>query len=392
MATPAERLAREARAIRRVEDPPPAWEAEFADESGVAVYAAELEGVDGRKQLLVPRSDATERQRRAFGAAWSVWERHGGERSIVPVVATGDEPRPWLALGPPDSEGRFGQEPLPEAAVRALLVDLAEGCWVIRRSPWDGVADPRQYRLTADGASAAVRWPLSVQERESPVVRTLGEIGYEALTGEEPATERCPLPQTIRSSGRYTERLCAVVETALAAPPARYANPYELKRALLFGPEAERTGDSHETEVSGRPMGSGPAAGRSESGTATAGHDGRSSESEKANRRETARGGSDTGITRRAVVGALGLSAIPFAGAFAARSPDDAAESPTPEPPDASFAFADEGTAIRVTHAGGNSIAADRLLVRNTRYSGIGNYEWAAFTTEDTVESGDTML
>ena len=199
MATPAERFARDAPPIRRVEDPPPAWEAAFADESGVAVYAAVLRDTEERKQLLVANADATERQRKAFTAARSAWQRHSRERAIVPVVATGDEPRPWLALDPPESGDRIDGDPLPEAAVRSLLVDLAEGCWVIQRSPWPGAPDPRQYRLGADGTSAAVRWPLSNREAgESTTVRTLGEIGYEAVTGEEPPHSTTGFPTRSR--------------------------------------------------------------------------------------------------------------------------------------------------------------------------------------------------
>ena len=391
MAIPAE-FARETRAIRRVEQAPAAWEAEFADEPGVAVFAAELRDTDGRAQLLTLDTDTTERQRRAFAAARSLWRRYGRERSVVPVVATGDEPRPWVALDPPETGVGLGKEPLPEATVRALLVDLAEGCWVIRRSPWSGVPAPRQHRIEADGSGAAVHWPLTVPERrESPAVRTLGEIGYEAITGEQPAAERKALPASVRDCGRYSERLCAVVESALRAPSGRHANCYELKRALLFGPATEPVGDTHRKDESGRAEGRSLAVGRFESGITTADHGGQAPGDGTTNSRSTEQGRNESGVRRRAVVGALGLSAIPLAGVFAVGSPGDGAESPTPYPPEASFVFADEGTAIRVTHAGGDPIAADRLIVRNTRYSGIDDYEWTAFSTVDTVEPGDTI-
>jgi hypothetical protein len=391
MATPAERFVREAPAIRRLEAPPPDWEAAVADEPWVAVHAAELRGVDGRVQLLTPGADATERQQRGFSAARSAWQRYGGEDAVVPVFATGEEPRPWLALDPPGSGTRLGGEPLPETAVRAVLTDLAEGCWAVRRSPWRGAPDPRRYRIAANGTSAAVYWPLSDNDGDdSRTVRALGEIGYEAITGEKPTTDENELPAAVRENGRYSERLCGVVEAALTAPRGGYADCYELKRALLFGTETERTGEQQRA-AGRRQAGKSPAAtGRSEDGERTPGDEPAGREP-TADRRATAGGRFDVSVGRRAVVSALGLSAVPLAGAFAVRSPDDAAGSPTPEPPEASFAFADEGTAIRVTHTGGDPIAADRLIVRNTRYSGTDDYEWAPFSAEETVEPGDTI-
>lgn len=337
---------------------PEEWTAAYGETDFVRVLAARSDS--GRElQVLTVDADATASQRSAFERARSEWLTHDEASVIVSVVAHGDTPRPWLAIDPiPPSTA----EMVRSERVRSLVIDLAEGIWLIESAGSVPLPKRDQLCLDAQTGSARVCWPIDpTRQSESDGVELVGAVGHELLTGQEPPSEGAPdwpergdPPQLWRS-----------VESALAddAPDSCY----ELKRALLFGPATPPVGTPEE-----------PATARAD-------------ESEKSPPQSL-----PGQASRRTVVGVIGLGVLGGAGLLARGAGTTNSEDTEPEgPPEASFEFEQGRTTMTVTHTGGDDIEAGQLVIKNTRISGTGTYRWTefeAYDAETTVSEGDSIV
>lgn len=337
---------------------PEEWTAVYGETDFVRVLAARSDS--GRElQVLTVDADATASQREAFERARSEWLTHDEASVIVSVVAHGDAPRPWLAIDstPPSTAERVRPE-----RVRSLMIDLAEGVWLIESAGSVPLPKREQFWLDAQTGTGRVCWPLDpTRQSHSDGVELVGAVGYELLTGQEPPPEGPP---------EWPERgdppqLWRSVESALAddAP----ASCYELKRALLFGPATPPMETSEE-----------PAAAHAD-------------ESEESPPQSL-----PGQASRRTVVGLIGLGVLGGAGLLARGAGTTNSEDGAEEgPPEASFEFEQGRTTMTVTHSGGDDIEAGRLAIRNTRISGTGTYRWTEFEgydAETVVSEGDSIV
>ena len=335
---------------------PEEWTAAYGETDLVQVFAARSDS--GRElQVLTVDADATASQRAAFERARSEWLTHDEASVIVSVVAHGDEPRPWLAIDPTPPPTA---ETVRPARVRSLMIDLAEGIWLIESAGSVPLPEREHLHLDSDAGTGRICWPLDpTRQSDSDGVELVGAVGHELLTGREPPPDHAP---------EWPERgdpppLWHSIESALAddAPDSCY----ELKRLLLFGPATPLATPPEEPSAADTSEESPP---QPLSGQAS----------------------------RRTVVGVLGAGLLGGAGLFArgartANPDDDEREGP----PEADFEFEQGRTTMTVTHAGGDDIEAGRLLIKNTRISGTGTYHWTEFEGYDeatVVSEGDSLV
>lgn len=354
MTDPSAQFAARASGLRDGRAAPEEWTAACGED--VEAFAARSEGRE--RQVLAISADATPGQREAFEARRSAWLEHADVAAVVSVVAHGDDPRPWLAIDPPNPSAA---ETVPEGRVRSIAVDLAEAFWLIESA---GDPTPRrgQIRLDPQTGTARVCWPVAPdREPRSDGVERIGAVAYELLTGNEPPTEGLPDWPGEDSP----PRLWHTITSALA--DSSLDSCYELKRALLFGPAVsapeQPAVDADEPEP--------PAD-------------------------STARGLPEE-LSRRTAVGVLGMGALGVTGLFArgTGTANSDSEVESEGPPTASFEFDQGRTTMTVTHDGGDDIEAGRLAIHNTRISGTGTYHWTDFEgydAETTVSEGDSIV
>lgn len=325
----------------------------------LSLFSARLPDIDGEVAVLAVGSEATETEQATFEQARSAWLGAGHSEEIMSVLAHGDSPRPWLAVEP---WSPLPSDSLPPATVRSLLIDFAEGVWQIESADWAPPARA-QFRFSPETGRGAVGWPLGSTDAQSSVER-VAAVGYELLTGETVPEGELNWP----GAGRPPQ-LWTVIETALTAP-STYANCYELKRALLFGPTT--------------PLASPRAAEPATSPAQTSQPDSKGT-------------GIGAQLSRRAAVGVLGLGALGLTGLFARGSNTDSGTEQSQDDglPDASFRFVQERTTLEVVHDGGDTITAGNLFVRNPRISGENIYLWSDYEGYDDttpVSEGDSIV
>ena len=343
--------------LRDGQPAPEEWGPLTGDVPWISQFSARLPGADREVAVLTTGPGATETQQTTFERARLAWLGAEHAAGLVSVLAHGDSPRPWLAVDP---WSPLPTESRPPTTVRAVLIDLAEGVWQIESAGWRPPTRA-QFRFAPETGRAAVCWPLADTGGPSGVER-IAAVGYELLTGEA-----VPEDEPVWPGAGDPPQLWDVLETALTSP-STYANCYEFKRALLFGPT---------TPLAGPPTAESPSPPTEESQPTGAGVGGQ--------------------LSRRAAVGVLGLGALGLTGLFARGSDTD---SPTEKSqddglPDASFRFIQHTNTLRVTHAGGDALEAGNLFVRNPRVSGENTYLWSdypGYNDQTSVTEGDTIL
>ena len=345
--------------LRDGQPAPEEWGLLTGDVPWISQFSARLPDADREVAVLTTESGATETQQTTFERVRSAWLAAEHAAGLVSVLAHGDSPRPWLAVDP---WVPLPTESRPPATVRAVLIDLAEGVWQIESAGWRPPTRA-QFRFAPETGRAAVCWPLADTGGPSGVER-VAAAGYELLTGEA-----VPEDEPVWPGAGDPPQLWGVLETALTSP-STYANCYEFKRALLFGPT---------TPLAGPPIAE-PAPSSSQTAEP-----------------QSTEGGVGAQLSRRAAVGVLGVGALGLTGLFARGSDTDSPSEQSEEtgPPDASFRFTQNTNTLRVTHDGGDAIKAGNLFVRNPRISGENIYLWSDYPGYDdqtSVTEGDSIL
>ncbi|WP_436901443.1 hypothetical protein [Halovenus halobia] len=343
--------------LRDGQPAPEEWDPLTGDVPWISQFLARLPDADRKVAVLTTESGATETQQTTFEQVRSAWLAAEHSAGVISVLAHGDSPRPWFAVDP---WAPLPTDSRPPATVRALLIDLAEGVWQIESAGWTPPTRA-QFRFSPETGRAAVCWPLGDTGGPSGVER-VAAAGYELLTGEA-----VPDGNLVWPGAGDPPQLWDVLETALTSP-STYANCYEFKRALLFGPT---------TPLAGPPVAESASPPTEESQSTGAGGGGQ--------------------LSRRAAVGVLGLGALGLTGLFARGSDTDSSTEQSQDDglPDASFRFIQHPNTLRVTHAGGDTIDAGNLFVRNPRISGENIYLWSDYPGYDDqtpVSEGDSIL
>lgn len=254
--------------------------------------------------------------------ALSAWSEMAADDTITAIRGTGDTPRPWLTAA---AEGRPLTEtaPLSVDQTRSVLAAVSEALRHAETAGYSWVpVEPGDVRVSPDDTTAAsLDWPVDPSRwdsestpqtasgdtgnrDESSVVR-LGAIAYYALTGQQPtqsdgetAGGRVPSPSAV--DGAVPSQFDAVVERALHSDPdQRYESPYAFKRAVLF--ESQQPGASAPTNT--------PATGPASGETATTGQKREDGPPEPAGETATGPSQSHPNVSRRAMLGAVGLGA-----------------------------------------------------------------------------------
>jgi len=399
----------------------------------VHVYRGTLTDA-GPARLFVLAPDAPEAAQAAFERAATAWERCSEYRGIVPVLARGEGPRPWIAVADVDGR-RLPETALPVEAKRHVLADVAEGLRGAHRAGYHHLGTTPSHVWVVDAADGAgagyagrLDWALeracllALGDLSGPYtppelladpadadgaradVYALGAVAAEAMTdgpaGDDYEGEAARAPAAPGGSPP-----CAAVDVlsrALAADPAdRYDSVYAFKRALLFEAGADPTD------------GDGTGAGATEREEDTrAGEPGDPGEVME-------RDGTDSDtlspVRRRAVLGALGLGVAGTAtaggawlfgagGAGDAGTADAAPSGIGPgddryddtggrrSTPEAAFSFALQPLTVTVAYEGGDTFPAGELSVRSEALSG-GERTWSAATDTDPdrpVQRGET--
>lgn len=428
----------------------PAIERAVLEKSGacVHVYGGRLLDGDEVRLLALSPTAAGENARERFRAVVSEWESCRDVDGVIPVLARGETPRPWVATEPVEGTALAGAHGISPEVLRAVVADVAEVMEQAHRRdaqfcfpPADGIYlrdDGGRCAVVADwglrtgvcdtppGSSADVTGASRFRRR---AVTHLGEVLLEATpddapTGESP--DRMPA-----ESERTREAPVEIAQKALAPDPSeRYGTPYDVKRALLF--ETAATTDRKGCEPSGE----------STNSRADQTADGPVSPSRfPAENRLTGR------VDRRVALGVLGATLLGTGGLVATlgRGGDDSGESSapaltgeldrsagggeerTPPPrrdgtaadssgddssppeqhvtgplygsygrdgPETAFEGSVEGETFRLTHAGGNNLHAPNVVLRGEVLADRAELRWdrALWSTDGgTVTPGDDI-
>lgn len=250
-----------------------------ADPGGVAAYAGRLVG-ERPVRLFALRPPAREPLREAFEAVRTEWELAGQHPGVTGVLASGDEPVPWLAVeqvrgesfreigpalsGPERWEVIAGiAETLYQVGTAHLVchpglihVDREEGLAV--RLDWaiDRVRLSRDTDGESEGESdSAADLPDDIRSYVAPEVRadrsagdqrsdvySLGKLAQYGRSGNVSPGEGADSHRPGATPPESPVKVWVANRATNADPDRRFDSPYAFKRAALFGPTA--TGDA----------------------------------------------------------------------------------------------------------------------------------------------------
>jgi outer membrane protein assembly factor BamB len=309
------------------------------------VYAARLENRSEPVRVLTPAPAHSTVVERAFERVAADWRDAGTHPNVVTVHASGNTPRPWLALDAAGTPLTDLDLPLAAEAGKQVVADAAEGLRAVTRADaGDAGLGPDAVRVDRSNGELTARIEFDVERvcrvatGERPVspetppeqldtpqesdersaVYRLGAVAFIVLTGEPLVLSAETTEAAIRAGAlrppaavdpEIPRALGDVVWTALAFDPTdRYESPYEFKLALLFDA-------SEPTPAAGHPPAAGPVeqqAPREDPGEASA----LSDEAPDATAEGDDNPGNDatadtgSGLSRRQTLGALGLGVV----------------------------------------------------------------------------------
>ena len=297
-------------------------------DSPVYVYTGTLVDSSETVRIFTSAPDVSDDVQRQIERAFEEWQRLGTHPGISTVLASGDEPRRWIAVTNA-GQSLSAVAPLSAERTRSVLADVAEALRPAlalgegrstTTDPSQKVSvTPQHVRVVDEGG--LLDWPVesegdgpdepvesedrfserissrtpydspappdgATETSEQRAVFRLGAIAFEAVTGQPPTVGDCPSSVDEAVPVAFD----TVVERALDPDPReRFGSLYEFKRALLFERSLERDTSPATPETI------------AERWSETVGDDTDTLESA----RET-----EEDISRRAVLGALGVGAV----------------------------------------------------------------------------------
>lgn len=328
------------------------------------VYRARLVDVSRPVRVFTPAPDTSDAVASAFERAARRWCSLDDHPGVVTALATGDAPRPWLAVADDDSlTDARGALSFDEQT--AVLGDVAEALRHAVREEAVPVVWPRHVRVRTAGDAAAsviarIEWPLgracqigagqesvtpytppelladTARTTERSVVYALGGVAFYALTGAPPVetNQVDDLEAAIRDGdvGRATTldptlppAVDEVLGTALATNPVdRYDSVYECKLALVFdltsaGTDGATTDSPAASTAANERVNRASAGGETGTGDGqpTRGGDGQTGDEREAKAGDAGREAADSGsgigipnVSRRAALGSLGVGTV----------------------------------------------------------------------------------
>lgn len=304
------------------------------------IYTARLRDVAEPVRVVTVAADATATEREAIVHGLETWQALASHPAISTVHASGEHPRPWLAVTASGTSLDEGA-PLSVDQAESVVADVAEAVRHAAtgsndpetRGPDPVPVAPADVRVLAgeETTAACIDWPLDPSLRSSETddplpsppetgaeadtpdrraVFRLGTLAYYAVTGQAPVAaenaesaiheQRWPSPSFVNS---VPSSFDAVVDRALHPDPTeRYDSPYEFKRALLFDsePAVDSTGAEPRASASSVDSGETPAPAEGHPGAGDRPLDSTAGEGER----------NDGTMGRRMLLGALGLGTV----------------------------------------------------------------------------------
>lgn len=368
-------------------------------------YTGTLVEGDGAVLIVTLAPAATASQRRTFPAMSYPWPA-SRSHAVADVVEHDTEPRPWVALDAAAFESPDAVAgDLTAGEVAGVLESVAEAFHALLAAGAPLPA-PRCVFVDSGRASGRVLPPLDGrpntranaddEEPEREAVQQLGALGYELLTGSTPPDDGAAADGLDGADQR--EQIGAVVVNALQPAPA-LDSPYEFKRALLFGREADASTERAPAPEDGRsatdttPPASERPPTEPDGATAEGPDSADSGDQEPVTRADA----EEQIVGRREAVGLLGVGLLTLGGApmlqstFGGAEGSEATEAGV-QIPQAEFEFETGAGTLHIRHAGGDRLTAANLVVRRPQVSGIDHLPWsdyAGFEPDSTVWVGD---
>ncbi|MFC7071695.1 PQQ-binding-like beta-propeller repeat protein [Halovenus rubra] len=285
------------------------------------VYGARLDG--SRVRIVTPAPDALPDTRAMVTDRFEAWSAHSTHHALTTVHASGETPRPWLAV---DTTGA----PLPDVAplspedARTVIAPIAEALRKVTATEGRIPVEPTNIRILAGNSGetqisgSRLDWPLRAElpdqspyvppatgEEEASagrdIVFQLGALASYAVTATPPADDGEETHRDEQSRSPNNSELPAafeaVIDTALESIPGeRYDSPYAFKRALMFESQPAPDPDP-------KPEPEHRSAERGETNTGLGAVD-----TPEHDDWETSQSSDNGGVSRRTVLGALGVS------------------------------------------------------------------------------------